>query len=64
MNTDLAALLFIILLSVLLYLPRYFRPRSRSSHPKVTDLNSYKQLRKERCANPAPERKQKSFPES
>ncbi|MBE1444367.1 hypothetical protein [Paenibacillus sp. OAS669] len=48
MNTDLAVLLFLALLSAVLYLPGYIRSRGKRRNPKVTYIEEYRNLRKDK----------------
>ncbi|GAA4831697.1 hypothetical protein GCM10023310_06150 [Paenibacillus vulneris] len=48
MNPDIAVLMFLALLSAVLYLPGYFRSSSKRRNPKVTYIEEYRDLRKDR----------------
>lgn len=46
MHTDIAVLLFILLLSAVLYLPTYFSSRKKARNPKVTDIQEFRDQHK------------------
>ncbi len=47
-HTDIAVLVFILLLSAVLYLPRFFISRSKRSHPKVTNIEEFRATHRDR----------------